>query len=143
MAADMHIHIFNKELTLADLEAFFSNTIGSRYFNLVNPQDKERTKKKDEAFEKISQSPNIWVGEVSWLKATLTENDEAYIPQVVEKIHALIGEDLPVIDDGMIAKIKDIFQSAVNTTGYKIAKEKGVIQFLEKWSGERVFTVSW
>lgn len=137
MAADMCIHIF-QGITEDDLRIFFSNALGSKYFGTVAPSDEEL----DQAFHKIARTPNVWVGEVSWLKAALFEDEEKYIPTAIEQIHEIIGEDLPVIDDELIARIEQALRLP-NKTRYRVAKPEEVVEFLRKYKGERCFTVSW
>lgn len=136
MAADLHIHVF-EEIIEDDLKAFFCNTIGSKYFD-----PGIESKDWDEAFQKIARTHDIWIGEVSWLKAGLFNDSDRFIPKTVENIQELIGEELPVIDDELIEKILDAFDSE-NKTGYRIAKKEDVEKFLIENKGKRVFTVSW
>lgn len=139
MAADLHIHIF-EGLTEEDMKIFFSNTIGSKYF------DEESTEKTenlyDQTYDKIAKTSSIWVGEVSWLKAALFEDSENFIPSTVEHIDKVIGEDLPIIDDELITKIISAFDLE-NKTRYELAKKEEIENFLINNKGKRIFTVSW
>jgi hypothetical protein len=136
MAADLHIHIL-KGIEESDLAAFNSNTLGSKYFN---PRTVDQTD--FSIYDKIGDTPNVWVGEVSWLKAALFEDAAEFVPSAVEAIHGFIGEDLPVIDDELIDKVASAFALA-NTTQYKLENDEKVIEFLRQHKGERAFTVSW
>jgi hypothetical protein len=135
MAADMHIHVLKEPFTEADLASFMSNVLGSKYFN-------PRPGANLDLFSKCSDTPNVWVGEVSWLKANLADDADTFIPGPVQKVHDLIGEDLPVIDDALIAKVREAFNDE-NKTTYNVAPPAKVLEFLEQHKGEKVFTVSW
>lgn len=137
MAADLHIHAY-VGLTEDDLREFFSHTLGSKWFNLSRRQGDEW----DRAYEKIMNAPNIWVGEVSWLKAALTEDPETFVPPVVQQVHDLIGEDLPILDEALRDKIVAAF-GAKNGTGYGVASQKEVEGWLNEHIGQKLFTVSW
>jgi hypothetical protein len=145
MSADMHIHIF-EDLTEEDLASFFSSSLGSKWFKL------RPGKEKIDTYEKIANSPNIWIGAVSWLKADLFSDNDTYIPMAVATISEIIGEELPVIDDVLIEKIMKAFELPNNTKkedgvwdggGYALAKPAEVKAFLEQHRGKKVFTVSW
>jgi hypothetical protein len=90
----------------------------------------------------IENTPNIWIGEVSWLKAALFEEPEMFIPGTVVKISDLIGEELPIITDGLINKIVEAF-NAENNTSYSLANPKEVEDFLKQYKGLPCFTISW
>ena len=139
MAADLSIHIF-EGIDEKDLAKFNSHTLGSKYFDLstsISPEDRS------DLYKKIGNTPNVWIGEVSWLKAILFENGEGtFVPSTVQQIHDMIGEDLPTIDDKLISRIEDCF-TFPNITEYSIAKSKDVVDFLKKHKGKKVFTVSW
>ena len=136
MAADLHIHIF-EGITEKDLAGFFANTWGSKYFNLGRGSSWD-----DPSRRKVGNTPQIWVGEVSWLKAALFEDSESFIPDPVGAISELVGEDLPVIDDSFIVKIKEAM-AIPNETGYSLANAEEIVVFLEEHKGKRVFTISW
>lgn len=135
MSADLHIHVLKgiDESVLAKLK---SNTLDSKYFNPRPVSDYDPS-----IYARVSATPNIWIGSVSWLKAALFESDD-YIPDVVGAIDEIIGEDLPIIDDDLIAKISAAFELP-NTTQYDIADASEVIKFLNQYRGEQVFTISW
>lgn len=147
MAADLHIHIF-KGITEKDLAIFKSHTLGSKYFGKYNLSWEEEQKIND----KIYKTPSVWIGEVSWLKAALTDDNETFIPNAVGDITDIVGEDLPVIDDAFIEKIMEAFKQPNNTAkdggvwggeGYSLANPQEVKAFLEKYKGKKVFEISW
>lgn len=141
MAADLSIHIKTDEVTENDLRVFFSHVLGSKYCNLFfGPRFSQN--EEDKAYKAISQSPSIWIGEVSWLKAALMEDNETFVPNAVQKVSGYIGEDLPELTDELIDKILGALISE-NKTSYKVARVEEVKEFLNQHKGKQVFTVSW
>jgi hypothetical protein len=92
----------------------------------------------------VSNTPSVWVGEVSWLKAALFDDAETFIPPAVQQIHEIIGEDMPLIDDSLITRVESALGSE-NPTSYTVAgsEESPVIKFLRDNKGMRAFTISW
>jgi hypothetical protein len=141
MAADLHIHVY-EGLTEEDMRIFFSNTIGSKHCPFpfmpeISPEDERKV------LAKIHKTPNIWIGEVSWLKAAMFEDGDSYVPDPVAKVSEIVGEDLPVIDDEFIKKIVEAL-GAENKTSYDTEKDEDSVRaFLEKHKGKKVFTISW
>ncbi len=137
MSADLNIHVF-KGITEDDLAAFFSSHLGSKYHGQVKDYDWR------ENFDRIESTPRVWIGAVSWLKAALLEDGETFIPNPVGEVSSLIGEDLPVLDDELEAKILKALDSK-NQTGYEVAgsDDKRVREFLTRYKGRKLFTVSW
>lgn len=140
MAADLYIHVF-EGITEEDLKIFFSPTIGSKHFGAyLNHQDFNRMW--EEVYSKISETPSVWVGEVSWLKAAIFDDEETFIPEPISKVVDIIGEDLPVVDDELISRIEEAMKLP-NKTKYRVNDPAEVVEFLRKHKGKRVFTVSW
>jgi hypothetical protein len=149
MSADLHIHIITRKFTIEHAKAFSSNTLGSKYFcggdidNIdLNYRDNFEKKHKCDLHDMAADTPNVWVGEVSWLKAMLFNDSKRFIPDPIQKISDIIGEDFPIIDDKMILKIKKAL-GIKNQTAYDITSDNKVIIFLEKYKGKKAFTVSW
>ena len=150
MAADLHIHVFAEgELTEENFRAFFSNTLGSRWFNPISCAEMDRV---EHLRKSVGDTPSVWVGEVSWLKAALFEDDESYIPEGVGAVNEIIGEDLPVVDDELIEEIRAALCLSNGTArpdgvhggvGYGVSEPGDVCAFLEQHKGERAFTISW
>jgi|ERR1044071_1725620 hypothetical protein len=141
MAADLHIHVVPDDLEEGVIAAFFSLTIGSKHFSgfgrgRVSPEAQER------AFSRIADTPNVWIGEVSWLKAALFGDSGTFVPSTVQLVQDAIGEDLPTLDDELERKILAAFE-ATNATGYNVAGQADVRAFLIEHKGKRLFTVSW
>lgn len=145
MSADLCIHIFELPVTEDDLADFFSSHLGSKYFSWqMGNKTFEEKYGGDSPYERISKSPNVWVGEVSWAKqAFVATEDGEYVPDVVAGIHDLIGEDLPTIDESFIDSVREIYDKAANHSYYRTETPKVVIDFLKSHTGKKVFTVSW
>ena len=94
----------------------------------------------------IQRTKNIWIGEVSWLKASLFGDDgEKYIPTTVMEISSAVHEEnfgLKVIDDELIKLVSEAFDKP-NTTNYRLANKKEVIRFFKKHKGKKCFQISW
>jgi len=89
----------------------------------------------------ISATPSVWIGEVSWLKAALFNDDDTFIPDPVEKISELVA-DKPIITDKLIRAIGNALKLD-NKTQYKVAEADNVTKFLRGHKGKRVFSISW
>lgn len=138
MAADLHIHVMTPDMTENHLAEFFCNTLGSKYFNM-----RCRPNLDGDAWRLVTNSPNIHVGEVSWLKAAVLEGGpDEFVPQAVSAVQEIIGEDLPSIDDDLIAKVREAMRLP-NQTSYEMTGENAVLSFLAEHKGKRAFTVSW
>jgi hypothetical protein len=137
MAADLHIHVFTDKFTEEHYKKFQSNTICSKYFN---PKPVGQTD--SNLYELCADTPQVWVGEVSWLKAALTEDQETFVPNMVAKISEIIGEDFPVIDDELTGKILDACKIE-NTTQYDVTNKNSLEKFLKEHKGQKAFCISW
>lgn len=155
MAADLHIHVF-EGITEKDLAHFSATTIGSKYCPLTKLGHDSTKEEWDEAnaaadalnqhfgdaYPEIGNTPNVWIGEVSWLKAAIFEDGNTFISSTVQEISDVVGEDLPVLDAAMIERIIAAFELS-NATEYKLADAREVRAFLEEHKGKQIFTVSW
>lgn len=120
MAAEFNIHVL-EGATEDDLAAFFVSS---------------------DAYDVVAKTPSVTVGDVSWLKAAVFEDDDTFIPDPIGKIAELIGEDLPVCDDALIAQITAAL-NVPNRTDYELKDSEKVIAFLNAHKGKRLFHVSW
>jgi hypothetical protein len=132
MSADLYIHVLTDKFTKEHYAAFQSNTLGSKFFGLGYY----------DLFTMCEETPHVWVGEVSWLKAMVTGNKDVFVPDVVQQITELIGENFPVIDNNLIAKAK-LAMFAKNSTGYSVSNGRAVVKFLKENTGKQAFTISW
>lgn len=89
----------------------------------------------------IENTPNIWIGEVSWLKAAIFEDADTFIPDTIDRIYEICSVE-PVIDDALIESIRKALELP-NATQYSISKSNDIIDFLSKYKGYKCFTISW
>ena len=139
MAADQHIHIF-EGITLKDLELFFCTTMGSKWFDPERSGEKQQTR----VYDKIAATPQVHVGEVSWLKAGLFEDPETFVPDTVMRISELIpsGEEPTLITTDLISEVEKALQLP-NKTSYHLSPGDEILVFLRQHLGKKAFTVSW
>jgi hypothetical protein len=136
MAADLHIHIL-EYASEQDVAYFKSSTLGSKFFDI----DANR-RYDDPSNECVRNTAGVWVGEVSWLKANLFDQEETYIPGAVARVSELIGEEFPIITEELIKQIREAM-SIENTTRYSVASADSVCEFLGQHIGKKIFTISW
>jgi hypothetical protein len=163
MAADLHIHVIPKEPVSGTMSYWDQRTGGYKNEEITDYVDRDTismfftnfegsllsTFWKSESFEHarerasalIENTPSVWVGEVSWLKAALLEDTATFIPEPVAQVSQIIGNTLPVITDELIDDIRKALATP-NATFYKTA-DKDVVAFLEQHKGLQCFTVSW
>jgi len=148
MAADLHIHVL-EGMDEDVVKRFCSNQIGSKWEKCCSYEEREAHFSED--LGAIGGTPSVWIGEVSWLKAALFD-DDTYIPETVEEVTDIIGEDFPIIDDAMIEQITQAFElpnrsvkegGVYDGKGYAIADVAEVVDFLRSHIGKKAFTVSW
>ena len=138
MAVDLHLHVRTPAITDDDLSKLFCTTIGSRWFN----PDRWTWEEREPAIEATMKAPNVWIGEVSWLKTALTGDDARDISHPVQRVSDLVGEDLPVLTDALIEAICEALR-VPNRTIVHVATVSAVRPFLLAHEGEPVFTLSW
>ncbi len=170
MSADLHIHVVDPiELEKDVRQSFRSNYSSTRGDGWVNIElrikydgvwysqnelldkfddiEKEKVQSRREIVlkydeKKVQATDNVWIGEVSWLKAGLLGDSDTFIPGPVQQIQDLISNKLPVITEEFIESVVKALKSE-NTTSYHISKPKPVIAFLKKHIGKKVYTISW
>ena len=147
MAADLHIHVTHK-IDEEAMQCFFSSTIGSKYY--IDGWDdvrhcEEYRKNFDCKHNRIiSDSRNIHVGEVSWLKAALFQDSDEFVPETVGQVADLIGDGVEITED-LVENIDKAFELP-NKSIYDIdleRKRKQVVSFMRDYIGYHAFTVSW
>ena len=144
MAAALYIHVLTDEFTEEHYKAFQSNAIGGKYWGgfFRDVQGEFEKKHNCDLYLLCADTPQIWVGEVSWLKAALFEDQDSFVPPPVQAVADIIGEDFPMIDDELITKIEAAL-GLDNATGYSVCEHSGVIDFLKEHKGEKAFCISW
>lgn len=101
----------------------------------------------------IQRTEDIWVGEVSWLKAALFGDNETFIPSLIDIVSDTYPRyQLTEITDETIEKVAEAFLLKNNTKkkggvwngkGYSLAKKESIIEWLEARKGKLAFTISW
>lgn len=130
MAADQHIHIADG-VTETEL----------REFN--GPVYSWNSSTSAVLYHKFSNTPNIWVGEVSWLKAALFDDSDSFVPDSVATIAELIPSSrFTLIDTQLVEKVKAALQIE-NKTSYSTTGDDSVVEFLNNYLGKYAFTISW
>ena len=129
MAADMVIHVDSGELTQDDYRCLYADAIGSYYYQ-PGPRGRcplETAILQCPHTEKATSTPAVGVGEVSWLKATLTGNAGEYIPGPLERVGELLDDSkgLPVpITSELIAEVQKAF-TLPNDSIYAVEENTG------------------
>ena len=141
MTADLHIHIRTEEITDEVMQTFFCNVLGSKYCNPQIAFQYGDLSYRLKLFQKMNETPNCWIGEVSWLKAEVFDDGNTYIPNAVGEVSEIF-ENETVIDDDVIKRVEDAM-SMKNDTSYGVASKDEVVDFLKEHKGERAFTITW
>lgn len=137
MGADLHIHVLPADGSVTEEHIALGNqhVLGSKHFDLFQPNSNHPDR------WKYASTESVWIGSVSWLKAAFFDDSERFVPSTVQIVSDAVGEDLPVIDDELIAKIGAAWDTE-NTTSYSIAKREEVVSWLEAHRGLKAYTVS-
>lgn len=140
MAADLQIHAFvDGELSTGDFKDFFSCTLGSKWFGgFGQRQDHDAFMR---GYSKFSALPSVHVGEVSWLKASITE-DKSFVPDPVRAVTEIIDDSYPVIDEDLIGRIEAAL-TRKNESQYGVSSAEPVVKFLRQHMGKRAICISW
>lgn len=139
MAADLHIHALVDPCTPDDIRRVLGpRTSGPGIDNSAH----------DAAMERVCNTPQFWVCEVSWLKAALLGDRETFVPDVAEQVTEAIGSRLPVLDDAMVGRLTVAMfgEATQNSTSYSTvdaAKLGEWAAWCEQNKGRRLFHVSW
>ena len=97
----------------------------------------------DELDAAVNRTEDVWVGEVSWLKAAFLEDSKTFIPQPVLLVSELIPRGwLTTIDVELIDKVAEALM-VENQTQYALSTGAEVINFLAHHKGRKAFNISW
>ncbi len=143
MSADLYIHVMTDDMIMDDFKCFFSNHIGSIWWDVNHScHQGPYTGEQCEHDKRICDSPQVWIGSVSWLKASFSEDGSEYMPGPVVLINDLIDENLPILNKELERKILAAL-SAENDTKYSVTENKDVKDFLKQHYGKKLFVISW
>ena len=139
MSAQYTLHIY-EGITEEDYADFSCNSLGSAYFA---PRPGAFS---IESFKKIADTPKHIIGDVSWLKAMVFEDPNAFIPDPIMELDKIFPQTLvkefTVITDEVITRVKEAY-GYPNQTGYNVEELEPLIDFLVDHQGKQVFSVSW
>lgn len=141
MAADLFIHAIPDDFPEETVYNFLGHALGSKHFSWARV-DLANNDPAGARFNRILSTDKIWVGEVSWLKAALFDDEASYIPAPIAFIALAIGEDLPILTPPVKAIIL-MGLDLQNTTNYRLTERTLVADWLDAHMGQRLFTVSW
>ncbi|KKL45955.1 hypothetical protein LCGC14_2350440 [marine sediment metagenome] len=168
MGADLHIHIVPDEETLKHVKQYLKSdcTIidksGTR--NVHTRWEYDGKWVGDELFEredfdvkkvggrreytlhfdedKVDNTPSIWIGEVSWLKAGLFDNAEEYIPKTIGAVAKLFENPIVDVTQEFVKLVQAAFTLEPHHY-YGRNEAVKVTRFLSKYIGKKAFTISW
>lgn len=155
VAADLYIHVM-EGCTEEDLRIFNRSVLGSKHFDpwgnpCYDPDNRpefkpsyagERDTDENLAYNRVSRTPSVHVGEVSWLSAFIAGTEEGYIPNAVAHVRGLIGEEYPILTEKLRDQIMIGFLLP-KTSSYTLNDPQKVREFLDAHMGKRLFCVSW
>ena len=140
MSADLYIHVYGEgELTEDDFRVFFSSTIGSKWFDFNASFSREE---ETAAFNKFSDIKGFHVGEVSWLKYAITQ-DEDYVPDLCGIIAAMFDDVPLVITEDFVERTERAIGVAQPHHYYYTSQKDELLEFLRDNIGKKAYTVSW
>jgi len=85
----------------------------------------------------------VWLGRMSWGKASIDGDVDRYVPELVQKVSDLFqGRKLVMINDKLIALIEQAFKDSAPNEHYKTAEREEVISFLKQHKGKRAFALN-
>lgn len=136
MATEFRIHVLTDVFTEAHLAAIFSNHLGSKYEDpdpFSGAKERFQVEHSCSLYDMALKTPYVLVGRGPGM------NHHNAIDAVID----VIGEDLPVIDDVLIARIREALNMRDENPYWTLAPFDEVTAFLKRNKGERVFTILW
>jgi hypothetical protein len=101
---------------------------------------RSRNYRKRYSYDVLRGAAGVWIGRMSWTKASVDGEVDRYVPQLVQEVTELFqGRRLVMIDDKLIALIDQCFYKAVPHEYYTTAEREEVIGFLKQHKGKRAF----
>lgn len=114
--------------------------------DVVFGQDLEFTEVRQKLFRKrydwntLRHCPGVWIGRMSWAKASLDGDVEGYVPDLVYKVTQLFsGRKLVMINDALIEQLEQCYAESKKHEYYTTSERDEVIPFLQKHKGKRAF----
>lgn len=106
----------------------------NKYIAEINPV------KLDFDLHRVLRTPGIWVGEVSWLKASMDRDTDTYVPSTILAISKLI-RGITTLSEELIEKVYNAFKFP-NRSIYRLNDAEVIKGFLTKNIGKKVFCSS-
>lgn len=139
MSADLHIHVGPMPIVPADHPVKIM---------LNGPWELDH-----ERFDELKargEIEDIWIGEVSWLKAGLFGDSASFIPPLVaaisETFHSVYKGQPVKITPAIIELVKERIAASADVedrTSYSIADPEAILIWLTQQMGREAWTVSW
>lgn len=136
MAADLYIHV-TEGLSEETEKCFFGP-------NLVPPPRPTCKGYDCVHMDEVEACPSVHVGDVSWLKASLFDEVDKYVPAPVYRVSELLPSSQEITPE-LVEQIDAAFDLE-NKSIYKIdfgEKRKRVNTFLRRYMGRQAFVASW
>lgn len=141
MSADLHLHVRTPECTDEVMRDFFRNVLGSSWNGgLLDIMATGGFA--GNAFDVICNTPDCWIGSVSWLKAAMTNDAGSHVPDPVQVISDIVGDRGTPVTPELTARVVAALEIP-NETGYHVADAVTVKAWLEEHAGKPIFCVSW
>jgi hypothetical protein len=137
VAVDVAIHVMSAEITCDTLKAFYNNKLGHKWYNTYDMSTIDSGLIRG----LIEESPQVWIGEASFLDAAVYDADDA-IPRTVMDVCHLIDDGVTVIDDSFLFDVQEVMDYP-NTSKYPVAISRDVLEFLQQYKGMKVFIALW
>jgi hypothetical protein len=111
--------------------------------NLEYTSVRRKTYRQRYSVDVLRNAEFVWLGRMSWGKASMNSDVERYVPDLVQKVTELFdGRKLVMINDQLIALIDQAFKESTRHEHYKTAERDEVIPFLQKHKGKRAFAIN-
>jgi hypothetical protein len=111
--------------------------------NLEYTQVRRKTYRQRYSVDVLRNADYVWLGRMSWGKASMDGDVERYVPELVQKVTELFqGRKLVMINDKLIALIEQAFKESAPNAHYKTAELHDVISFLQQHKGKRAFALN-
>lgn len=130
MTADFHIHV---------LEGVTNQDVDNFLVPVVTPEYRPHWRL---LMERIARTPNIWVGEVSWLGAAITEDESTSIPDTIMALDRML-QTRPKLTPELERQILATFTLPNHTDHYRVADVQQVAAFLARYRGKQLFAITW
>lgn len=160
MSADLYINIIIEEGDIPLIANYMRNNHGFRVLRegreifqtlkrdhrdgdqILGIKSYESRHSDQEYSEASGRTIELWIGQVSWLKAMILEDKDTFIPSVVERVSEILPYGVPrILTKEKIDALEEAFKLP-NQTQYRIGNLDEVLRRLKKNIGQFVYTSS-